>query len=162
MSEPVNVFADDWEDIYPQIEGWRSNVRRLVPRGYTLGMSLYELLPGQTQCPYHFHHGNEELILVLQGNPTLRTPDGERELEPGDVVHFPTGPEGTHHVINRNAEAARYVIADTKVSPEVVEYPDSGKLASLSRGESQRAGRLWTVHRLDDSVDYFDGEQPQM
>ena len=162
MSEPVNVFADDWEDIYPQIEGWRSNVRRLVPRGYTLGMSLYELLPGQTQCPYHFHHGNEELILVLQGNPTLRTPDGERELEPGDVVHFPTGPEGTHHVINRNAEAARYVIADTKVSPEVVEYPDGGKLASLSRGESQRAGRLWTVHRLDDSVDYFDGEQPQM
>jgi uncharacterized cupin superfamily protein len=162
MSEPVNVFADDWEDIYPQIEGWRSKVRRLVPRGYTLGMSLYELLPGQTQCPYHFHHGNEELILVLQGNPTLRTPDGERELEPGDVVHFPTGPEGTHHVINRNAEAARYVIADTKVSPEVIEYPDSGKLASLSRGESQRAERLWTVHRLDDGVDYFDGEQPQV
>jgi uncharacterized cupin superfamily protein len=155
-----NVFADDWEDLYPQIEGWRSNVKRLVPRGHTLGLSVYELLPGQTQCPYHFHHGNEELILVLRGRPTLRTPDGERELAAGDVVHFPTGAGGAHHVFNRTDEPARYVIADAKVSPEIIEYPDSGKLASMALGESQRGERLWTIHRLDDSVDYFDGEQP--
>jgi uncharacterized cupin superfamily protein len=161
MSEVRNAFADAWEELYPPTEGWRSNVRRLVPRGHTLGMSVFELLPGQTQCPYHFHHGNEELILVLRGRPTLRTPEGERELEPGDVVHFPTGPEGAHHVLNRTEEPARYVIVDTKVSPEIVEYPDSGKLAAMSRGESQRGAPLWTIHRLDDVVDYFEGEAPQ-
>lgn len=162
MTETANVFADAWEDLYPQIEGWRSSVRRLVPPGHSLGMSLYELPPGQTQCPYHFHHGNEELILVLRGRPALRTPDGERQLEPGDVVHFPTGPVGAHHVVNRSNEAVRYVIADAKVSPEIIEYPDSGKLASMSRAESQQGQRLWTVHRLDDSVDYFDGERPML
>jgi len=160
MSATPNVFADEWEDLFPQIEGWRSNVKRLVPRGNDLGMSLYELLPGQTQCPYHFHHGADELILVLRGRPTLRTSDGERELEPGDVVHFPKGSAGAHQVVNRTGEPGRYVVASTNVAPELVEYPDSGKIAVFARGESQRSGPLWTVHRLDDAVDYFDGEEP--
>jgi len=156
-----NALADEWEDLYPQVEGWRSNVRRLVPPGNTLGMSVYELLPGQTQCPYHFHHGNEELILVLQGRPTLRTPDGEEQLEPGDAVHFPKGAAGAHQVINRAEEPARYVVADAHVSPELIEYPDTGKILTMARTESQRGGPIWTVHRLDDAVDYFDGEQPR-
>jgi uncharacterized cupin superfamily protein len=149
----INVFEDEWEEIYPPTEGWRSNMRRIAP-GRTLGMSLIELLPGQRQCPYHFHHGNEELVLVLRGTPTLRTPDGERELRPGDAVHFPPGPAGAHQMMNRTDEPARYVVADAKVSPEIVEYPDSGKLAAMSRGEAP----FWTVHRLGDAVDFFDGE----
>lgn len=151
-----NVFDDVWEEIYPPAEGWKSNQRRLVPRGHTLGMSLVELLPGQTQTPYHFHHGNEELLLVVSGTPTLRTPEGERELRPGDFAHFPKGPEGAHQLVNRSDEPARYVLADAKVSPEIVEYPDSGKIASMSR-ETQ----LWSVHRLGEAVDYFDGEEPR-
>ena len=161
MSDEQNVFSDEWEDLYPQVEGWKSNVRRLVPPGNTLGMSVYELLPGQTQCPYHFHHANEELILVLRGRPTLRTPDGENQLDPGDVVHFSRGAAGAHQVVNRTDEPARYVIADAHGSPELVEYPDSGKFAVMARTESQRGGAIWTVHRLDDAVDYFDGEQPR-
>jgi uncharacterized cupin superfamily protein len=161
MTDKCNAFADEWEDLYPQIEGWRSNIRRLVPPGNTLGMSVYELLPGQTQCPYHFHHGNEELVLVLRGRPTLRTPEGEEELEPGDVVHFTTGAAGAHQIVNRTPDLARYVVADTKVSPELIEYPDSGKLATMARTESQRGGPIWTVHRLDNEVDYFDDEQPR-
>ena len=161
MSDARNAFADEWEDLYPQIEGWRSNVRRLVPPGHSLGMSVYELLPRQTQSPYHFHHGNEELLIVVRGRPTVRTPDGEHELEPGDVVHFPKGPGGAHQVINRTDEPVRYLVADAKVTPEIVEYPDSGKLASMARTESQRGGPLWTVHRLDDEADYFDGEEPR-
>lgn len=162
MSRRRNVFADDWEDLYPQIEGWRSNVRRLVPPGNTLGMSVYELLPGQTQCPYHFHHGNEELVLVMTGRPTLRTPEGEEQLEPGDVVHFPRGASGAHQVLNRTGDPVRYVVADAHVSPELIEYPDTGKLAAMARTESQRGGPIWTVHRLDNEVDYFDGERPRV
>jgi uncharacterized cupin superfamily protein len=162
MNGVANVFADDWQDLFPPLEGWHSNVRRLVQPGHDLGMSLYELLPGQTQCPYHFHHGDEELILVLGGHPTLRTPDGERELEPGDFVHFPKGAAGGHQVINRSDEPARYLVGSSNVAPEVCEYPDSGKVAVFSRLESQRGGRLVTIHRLDDGVDYFDGESPKV
>jgi uncharacterized cupin superfamily protein len=161
VTERRNVFGDEWEDLYPQVEGWKSNVRRLVPPGNTLGMSVYELLPGQTQCPYHFHHGNEELIVVLRGRPTLRTPDGDQQLDPGDTVHFPKGAAGAHQVVNRTDEPTRYLVADAHVSPELIEYPDTGKFATMARTESQRGGPIWTVHRLDDAVDYFDGEQPR-
>jgi uncharacterized cupin superfamily protein len=156
-----NVFADDWEELYPQMDGWRANYRRLIPPGHDLGMTLYELQPHQTQCPYHFHHGAEELLLVLRGRPTLRTPDGERQLEPGDFAHFPKGPAGAHHVVNRSDEPVRYVVGSRNVSPEVCEYPDSGKVAAASREASSRGERLLTVHRFDDEVDYFDGEEPR-
>jgi uncharacterized cupin superfamily protein len=162
MSEIQNAFAEAWDDPFPPLEGWRSHVKRLVPPGHDLGMSLYELLPGQTQCPYHFHHGDEELILVLRGRPTLRTTDGERELQPGDFAHFPKGPGGAHQLINRSREPARYVVASSNAAPEVCEYPDSGKVAVFSRLESQRGGRLMTIHRLDAGVDYFDGEEPKV
>jgi uncharacterized cupin superfamily protein len=156
VSGPVNVFVDEWEEDPEPVAGWLSNARQLVEPGHGLGMSLYELPPGQTQSPYHFHHGNDELLLVLRGRPTLRTPEGERELEPGDVVHFPSGPAGAHQVWNARAEPARYVVASTKASPDVCEYPDSGKLLAMSR-----SARLWTVHRLADAVDYIEGEQPK-
>ena len=159
MKEKRNAFADEWEDLYPQVEGWRSNVCRLVPPGNTLGMSAYVLLPGQTQCPYHFHHGDDELILVLDGRPTLRAPDGEHELRPGDFVHFPKGGAGAHQVVNRSDEPARYVVGSSNVAPEICEYPDSGKVAVFSRLESQRGQRLISLHRLEDEVDYMDGEE---
>jgi uncharacterized cupin superfamily protein len=156
-----NVFRDEWDEGFPPVPGYEQKVKRLVGPGQSIGMSLYELAPGKTQGPYHFHHGADELLLVLRGRPTLRMPDGERELEPGEVVHFPGGPAGAHQVVNRTDEPVRYVIAASIVSPEVVEYPDSGKVAAMSRGESQRGGRLWTMHRLDDAVDYFEGERPR-
>ena len=55
-----------------------------------MSASVYVVEPGETHLPYHFHHGAEEVLLVLEGTPTLRTPDGERVLAPGDVVHFPS------------------------------------------------------------------------
>jgi uncharacterized cupin superfamily protein len=151
----MNVFADEWDNPYPQLKGWRSNYRRLGVGN--LGLGLYELLPGQTQCPYHFHHGNDEALVVLAGQPTLRTPDGERRLEPGDVAQFPTGPDGAHQVVNGTGEPVRYLIAAVHVSPEVVEHGDSGKVLAMARTEDRP---LWTIHRFDDSVDYFDGEEP--
>jgi len=150
-----NVFGDDWDEGFPPTPGWTFEVKRLVPGGGDLGMSLYELPPGERQPLYHFHHGNDELILVLRGTPTLRTPEGEHELRAGDLVRFPTGPAGAHQVINRSDEPVRYVIVASHRSPELVEYPDSGKVAAMSR-----EGPLWTMHRLADAVDYFDGEEP--
>ncbi len=152
----MNVYGDDWgEQPYHAPPGWEQRVTRLLPSGGGLGMSLYELLPGQTQVAYHFHHGNEEAPVVLRGQPTLRTPEGERELEPGEVAFFPRGREGAHQVVDRSGEPARYLIAASHVSPEVVQHVDSGKVLAMSQDG------LWTVHRLADAVDYFEGEEPR-
>ena len=126
--------------------------------GATLSSSVWELDPGATQAPYHFHHGGEELLIVLRGTPTLRTPEGERELKEGEVVHFPRGPEGAHQLSNRAGGVARYVIAAALPTPEIIEYPDSGKIASMARTETTAGGPLFSLNRLADSVEYFDGE----
>ena len=97
-----------------------------------LGASLYELDPGNFMI-FHFHHGSEELLLVLRGQPTLRTLAGERQLEEGEAVHFPAGPEGAHEIRNDTDEPVRYVVAGTRVSPEVVEYPDLKQLTAQSK-----------------------------
>ncbi len=128
------------------------------PPGWDLAAAVWELDPGATQAPYHFHHGAEELLIVLRGRPTLRTPDGERELEEGEAVHFAKGLAGAHQVSNRSDAPVRYVIASGATSPEVVEYPDSGKVIAMARTESQQGERLFTIHRLADAVEYFEGE----
>jgi uncharacterized cupin superfamily protein len=128
----VNIWDDDWGD---QVEDWSGGgalVKRLVERGPLLGASLYELERGNFMV-YHAHHGSEELLIVLRGSPTLRTPAGERRLEAGDVVHFATGPEGAHGLRNDTDEPVRYVVAGIRQSPEICEYPDLQKVTGQSR-----------------------------
>jgi uncharacterized cupin superfamily protein len=122
------------------------------PPGATLAVALWELDPGE-KVEYHFHHGNEETIIVLRGRPTLRTPEGERELDEGEVVHFPRGAEGAHGVSNCSEKPVRYLMAAAHGSPEVIGYPDKGTLVVMARTESQRGGQLISEHRLDDAVE---------
>jgi uncharacterized cupin superfamily protein len=122
------------------------------PQGATLAVALWELDPGARSGEYHFHHGSEETIIVLRGRPTLRTPDGERELAEGEVVHFARGPEGAHTVVNRSGEPVRYLMAAAHGTPEIIEYPEEGTLCVMARTESQRGGPLFSFHRLDDAV----------
>ncbi|HEY7795122.1 MAG TPA: cupin domain-containing protein [Gaiellaceae bacterium] len=128
------------------------------PQGATLGAAVWELDPGATQSPYHFHHGGEELLIVLRGTPTLRSPEGTRTLAEGESVHFPRGPEGAHQLSNETGDVVRYLLASALPTPEIVEYPDSGKIASMARTETTGGGPLFTINRLADAVDYFDGE----
>ncbi len=61
-----------------------------------LAANLYELGPGAVVSPLHFHHRNEELLFVLSGTPALRRSDADiRELSPGEVIAFPTGPRAS-------------------------------------------------------------------
>jgi len=140
----VNVFRDDWDD-GEDWSGGGGKSKRLVEPGVSLGASVYELGPGNFNV-YHFHHGAEELLIVLRGRPTLRTPEGERQLAEGEVVHFPIGPAGTHGVRNDTDELVRYVVAGIRVSPEVVEYPELKQITAQARTESQTGERLWLIH----------------
>jgi uncharacterized cupin superfamily protein len=140
----MNVFRDDWDDT-EDWSGGGGKSKRLVEPGVSLGASVYELGPGNFNV-YHFHHGSEELLIVLRGRPTLRTPEGERQLAEGEVVHFPVGPAGSHGVRNDTDEKVRYVVAGIRVSPEVVEYPELKQITAQARTESQTGERLWLIH----------------
>jgi uncharacterized cupin superfamily protein len=142
----MNVFSDDW-DALDDWSGGGAKSKRLVERGPVLGASVYELGPGNT-ATYHFHHGSEELLIVLRGRPTLRTPDGERQLAEGEVVHFPTGPDGAHGMRNDGDGVVRYVVAGIRVFPEVAEYPDTKQITAQAPTGSQTGDHLWLVHDL--------------
>jgi uncharacterized cupin superfamily protein len=122
-----------------------------------LGASVYELLPGEATFPYHYHHANEELLIVLRGRPYLRGPDGWRQLDEGEVVAFPVGERGAHQIANRSDEAVRLLMVSEMVSPEVVVYPDSGKVGARERAPGTGTG-LRETFRSSDQVDYWDGE----
>jgi uncharacterized cupin superfamily protein len=91
-----------------------------------LGASLFEVPAGASTFPMHIHHHNEELLVVLAGTPTLRTPDGERVLAEGEVVAFPAGREGAHAIDNRSDAPVRFLVVSTMRAPEVNEFPEEG------------------------------------
>ena len=98
----VNLFSASLEHGSDRPDGFGFSFARLAPQldATLVGATIYELPPGQTTFPYHYEYGCEEWLLVVTGRPTLRDPEGEHELEPGDVVCFPEGPEGAHAVTN--------------------------------------------------------------
>jgi uncharacterized cupin superfamily protein len=123
-----------------------------------LGLSLWEVPPGEAAYPYHHHLGEEELILVLEGGPSLRTPAGWRELREGEVVAFLRGEEGAHQLVNRTQQTVRFLAFSPSGDPDIVIYPDSDKVGAFERLAD--GGGLRTMFRLADTVDYHDGEQP--
>ena len=93
-------------------EGYRAGRARLgrLLGAEQAGASLYELPPGQGNCPYHYEVGDEEWLLVLAGRLTVRHPDGEDELGPGEIALFPAGPDGAHKLTNRGEETVRVIL----------------------------------------------------
>jgi uncharacterized cupin superfamily protein len=126
--------------------------------GERLGLSLWELPPGEAAYPYHYHYAEEELLVVLTGQPSLRTPQGWRELAEGEVVAFLRGEQGGHQLVNRTQDTVRFLAFSTSGDPDIVIYPDSGKLGAFER--LPQGGGLRAMFRLADTVDYHDGDQP--
>lgn len=100
--------------------------------GERFGARLHEVPPGVETYPYHWHHANEELLLVVSGRPTLRTPDGERVLDPGDVEAFRRGPDGAHTVRNDSGETVRFLMISTLLAPDASERPETGTIGFYS------------------------------
>jgi uncharacterized cupin superfamily protein len=117
------------------------------------GMSVYELPPGQSVCPYHYEYGEEEWLLVLTGRPTLRTPEGERELAPFDAAFFPIGPDGAHQIRNDTGDTVRLAMWSTVITPSATAYPDSGKVGVWTGVEGENL-----MARRSSHVEYYDGE----
>ena len=137
-------------------EGYRAGLARPGPQlgAKETGASLYVLAPGQSICPYHYEWAEEEWLYVLEGAPTLRDPEGEHELRPGDLVFFPIGPDGAHKVTNRGEKTTRVLMFSTVRHPAVTVYPDGDKIGIWTGGD--RSDDIMV--RRESGVGYYDGE----
>jgi uncharacterized cupin superfamily protein len=134
----LNVFADEPWDMTAETMRIRTRFFGMPLGAKELGASLHELLPGSTGFNLHAHYGMEEMFFVLSGNPTLRTGDGEEPLAPGDVVFCPRGIEGLHTFTNPTDEPARVLAVSTNPIPEVVLYPELGKVGVVTRNPFEK------------------------
>ena len=154
--EIFNLFTGEPDDFSTEKtpEGYRCNAVSFGKRigAKRMGMTVYELPPGQAICPYHFEWTDEEWLMVIAGTPTLRVPEGERILEPGDTVCFPEGPAGAHYIRNDAEALARVALLSTKNGVGIAEYPDSDKVGVW-------AGDKHYMLRRSDHLDYWDGER---
>lgn len=121
-----------------------------------LGASVDVVPPGKRACPYHFHHAQEEMFIVLEGSGSLRVAGEMLPLVAGDIAFIPPGPEYPHQIINTSNAPLKYLSISTRDMPEICEYPDSGKyLAWAKHGEGKHFDGL---QRAANNLDYWDGE----
>jgi len=136
-------------------DGFRAGMARLGPQlgAEQTGVTVYELPPGQAICPYHYEYGEEEWVLVLEGRPSVRTPDGVEQLAPGTLMFFPTGPQGAHQVRNDTDAPARVAMFSNVVLPTATAYPDSGKVGVYTGDDAEDL-----IAERANGVDYYHGE----
>jgi uncharacterized cupin superfamily protein len=136
-------------------EGFRSGMFRPGPSlgAKRTGATVYDLPPGQAVCPYHYEYAEEEWAFVLSGRPTVRTPDGEAQLEPAELVFFPVGPDGAHQLRNDTDEPVRLLMFSDVIYPAATVYPDSDKVG-VYPGELGET----VLFPRSAAVDYFHGE----
>jgi uncharacterized cupin superfamily protein len=160
MSRPIVNIAD------LQLESWSKGTkyastdasfgRQIGMTG--MGISYNEVPPGKTGCPFHNHHVEDELFIVLEGEGTYRFGTESYPIKAGDVLGAPAGGrEVAHQIINTGAVTLRYYGVSTKAQSEVVEYPDSNKFAAFSR-LSDGKKPFDIIGQADASLDYWDGE----
>jgi uncharacterized cupin superfamily protein len=152
----ANIYDPDFDE-QRQHDGFscrRARIGRQVG-SRRVGASLWEIPPGQAAYPYHYHLAEEELVVVLSGTPRLRSAEGERRLEAGEVVSFPVGERGAHQIINDTDGVVRF-LALSNQQPDIVIRPDSQTLGAFER--RPEGGGLYKHFRLGDAIDYFEDE----
>lgn len=126
-----------------------------------LGCRLVVVPPGKKAWPYHAHHANEEMFLILEGEGTLRYAGATYPIRSGDVMGIPSGPDTAHQIINTSNSDLRYLAVSTMIEPDVMEYPDSCKtvvFAGSAPGGDKAKRTLSLVTKQNSTVDYWENE----
>ena len=149
-----NLYGDEWDEPHER-DGWRGQEAFVGQHigGELLGACMSEVEPGNKLWPYHTHHANEEWVIVVRGEPTLRTPEGEQVLKEGDVACFKRGKDGAHQIINRTDAPVRVLMLSSMILPDVVEYLDTGKVWARDA-----AGEHILFARPGPTAEYWEGE----
>jgi uncharacterized cupin superfamily protein len=149
----VNIADPPFSYDPDDIEGFRSGAFQPGFGAQRCGVSVYEVPPGESICPYHYEYGEEEWLFVLEGRPLLRAPEGTERLEPSDLVFFPMGPEGAHQVRNDTDSTVRVVMWSNIVVPSATAYPDSDKVGIWTGVEGESL-----ITPRSSQVGYYHGE----
>ncbi|MSO89372.1 MAG: cupin domain-containing protein [Rhodospirillaceae bacterium] len=127
-----------------------------------LGYNVTVVPPGKRAFPFHSHRVNEEMFFVLEGEGEVRIGKATYPIRRGDfMAHPPGGPETAHQIVNTSATVTlKYLAVSTKLSPEIADYPDSGKFGVLAElvGEDGKPQSFRFLGRAGSSLDYWDGE----
>lgn len=157
-------------EVEPRIEQKGSKfgfkAKRLgVPSGAkALGCSWYELVPGKTSFPQHFHCANEEAVFILEGTGEMRIENNRVPVEAGDYIALPIGPEHAHSLKNTGTTLLRYLSFSTLIATDVVGYPDSKKIMAIGAKDVSKGLRsspdVWLrlISKENSTVDYYEGE----
>jgi uncharacterized cupin superfamily protein len=150
-----NLYNDEW-DATRDRDGWRVKGTLVGQRigGELIGATMSEVEPGNKLWPYHTHYLNEEWVIVLHGEPTLRTPEGEHLLKKGDVVCFPRGEDGAHQIINRTDSPIRVLMLSSMIQGEIIAYLDTAKVLAKDAHDEDIM-----FARPGPAVDYWEGEE---
>ena len=161
MTPLMNLDEVEFDDV--EENGYYSSSRGQISDrigARKLGYNLTVLPPGKAQCPFHCHHGEEEMFLILEGEGELRFGDQRHAIRRHDLIACPPGgPEVAHQIINTGATTMRYLALSTLVEVEAGEYPDSQKVLVVAGPRGQRG--LRKLFRAESTVDYYDGESTE-
>lgn len=148
----------------PAAERFDARTGYIGPRigAQKLGYNLTAVPPGKRAFPLHNHHVNEEMFFILQGSGEVRIGETSYPIRSGDLIACPAGGKETaHQIVNTGTDELRYLAVSTKLSPEIAEYPDSGKFGVLAEFPADADGkprRLMFIGRENGSLDYWEGE----
>jgi uncharacterized cupin superfamily protein len=149
----------------PEAEKFDAKMGMVGPRigAQKLGYNMTEVPPGKRAFPFHNHRVNEEMFFILSGQGEVRIGKETYPLREGDIVACPAGgPETAHQIINTGSENLRYLAVSTKLSPEICDYPDSGKfgiLAELPVGPDGKPQMFRFIGQEKGSLDYWEGNK---
>ena len=147
----ADELTQSHKNLHPDYEYYKKD---FIPRGYAdkTMVSIYEIPPGKSAYPYHYHLKNEETFYIICGEGLLKTPQGEKAVSAGDLIFFPANEAGAHKLTNTSpAENLVYIDFDVIHDMDVTVYPDSKKIAVWGKDVNK-------VYPLDANVDYYEGE----
>ena len=160
MVKPIlnldSVVFDDVEEngLYTSS---RASISDHIGAGH-LGYNLTVLPPGKAQCPFHSHHGEEEMFFILEGEGELRFGDARYPIRAHDVIACPPGgADVAHQIINTGTTTMRYLALSNLVQVDACEYPDSGKVLVVAGKRGDRG--LRKMFRAENTVEYYDREE---
>ncbi|MCW2982695.1 MAG: cupin protein [Conexibacter sp.] len=152
-----NIYDPTYDEVRETVPGFTAHRARIARQlgAERIGLSQWLLPAGEVAYPYHFHLAEEEVLIVLEGALALRSPDGWRRVARGEVVRFAPGEAGAHQLVNDGESEARFLVVSTHGQPDVVIYPDEGKVGPTAR---QPDGGGFTMYfKMDHAVGYDEG-----
>jgi uncharacterized cupin superfamily protein len=155
-----NIYDPHFDEPRETVEGFTAYRARIGHQLGTerVGLSYWRIPAGQVAYPYHFHLAEEEVLVLLEGDLALRMPHGWTRVRRGDCVRFPPGEEGAHQLVNDGEVEARFLAISTHGQPDVVLYPDEGKICAAERNPDGEGLKVY--FKLADAVHYDEGIEP--